>query len=264
MILSGLTKNPRTLIGTGGFKIPLLERKDRVYLGQIGVDIQTKEPVPTIDFINVNIDAVAKVQVIPTQDGVRLAAKNFLNMTAQQISNELQDTLEANMREIIGTIDLKSLNNNRDSFAQKVLESAVKDMEQLGIKILCCNIQNITDKYGLIADLGADNTAAIKKNAAITKANADKEVAVATEKPDKEANDARVAADEAIAERNNQLAIKKADLKKAEDTRKAIADAAYEIEKQKQMKEVNSATVDAEIEMAQRRQKLEEENIKVT
>ena len=51
LILSGLTKNPRTLIGTGGFKIPLLERKDRVYLGQIGVDIQTKEPVPTLDFI---------------------------------------------------------------------------------------------------------------------------------------------------------------------------------------------------------------------
>lgn len=264
VILSGLTKNPRTLIGTGGFKLPILERKDKVYLGQIGVDIQTKEPVPTLDFINVNIDAVAKVQVIPTQDGVRLAAKNFLNMSPQQISAELQDTLEANMREIIGTIDLKSLNNNRDSFAQKVLESAVKDMEQLGIKILCCNIQNITDRLGLISDLGADNTAAIKKNAAITKAEADKEVAIATAKANKEANDARVAAEEAIAERNNQLAIKTADLKKTEDTRKAIADAAYEIEKQKQMKEVNSATVDAEIEMAQRKQKLEEENIKVT
>lgn len=263
-ILSGLTKNPRTLIGTGGFKIPLIERKDEVYLGQIGVDIRTKEPVPTLDFINVNIDAVAKVQVIPNPEGVRLAAKNFLNMSPKQIGDELQDTLEANMREIIGTIDLKSLNNNRDSFAQKVLESAVQDMKNLGIQILSCNIQNITDKYGLISDLGADNTAAIKKNAAITKANSDKEVAIATAKADKEANDARVAADEAIAERNNQLALKKADLKKSEDTRKAIADAAYEIEKQKQMKEVNAVTVDAEIEMAQRKQQLEEENIKVT
>ena len=95
LILSGLTKNPRTLIGTGGFKIPLLERKDRVYLGQIGVDIQTKEPVPTLDFINVNIDAVAKVQVIPTQDGVRLAAKNFLNMTAMFTAGGTIQTSEA-------------------------------------------------------------------------------------------------------------------------------------------------------------------------
>ena len=80
LIISGFTKEPRTLIGTGGFQIPILERKDVVYLGQIGVDIRTKESVPTLDFINVNIDAVAKVQVLPTPEGVRLAAKNFLNV----------------------------------------------------------------------------------------------------------------------------------------------------------------------------------------
>ena len=264
LILSGLGKNPRTLIGTGGFKIPILERKDTVYLGQIGVDIKTNESVPTLDWINVNVDAVAKVQVIPDTNGVRLAAKNFLNMTAQQIAKELQDTLEANMREIIGTIELKTLNNNREAFGQKVLESAVKDMEQLGIKILCFNIQNITDKQGLIEDLGADNTEAIKKTAAINRAESQRDVKIAQARADKEANDARVAADEAIAVRQNQLALKQAELKKIEDTAKAEADAAYEISKQKQQKEVNASTVDAEIEMAQRKQKLEDENVKVT
>ena len=202
--------------------------------------ICTKESVPTLDFINVNIDVVAKVQVLPTPEGVRLAAKNFLNMAPEKISEELQDTLEANMREIIGTIDLKDLNTNRDAFAQKVLESAVKDMEQLGIKILCCNIQSITDENNLITDLGADNTAAIKKNAAITKAQAEKEVAIEVARAEKEANDARVAADQAIAEKNNELAIKVAELKKIEDTRKAQADAAYEIEHQRQVKDINS------------------------
>ena len=34
LIISGFTKEPRTLIGTGGFQIPILERKDVVYLGQ--------------------------------------------------------------------------------------------------------------------------------------------------------------------------------------------------------------------------------------
>ena len=32
-LLSGFFKNPRVLIGTGTFKIPFLERKDKVYLG---------------------------------------------------------------------------------------------------------------------------------------------------------------------------------------------------------------------------------------
>ena len=81
-IISGLRKNPRVLIGTGGIKIPILERLDKLFLGQVTVDVKTSVPVPTHDFIDVNVDAVCKVQVDP--DGVQLAAKNFLNMTSDR------------------------------------------------------------------------------------------------------------------------------------------------------------------------------------
>ena len=84
-IISGLSKEPRVLIGSGGFRIPFFERLDRVYLGQITVDIKTEESVPTNDFINVDVDAVAKIRVTPNSDGTRLAAKNFLNMTPEEI-----------------------------------------------------------------------------------------------------------------------------------------------------------------------------------
>ena len=36
-ILSGLRKEPRVLIGTGGFKVPIIERLDKTFLGQISV-----------------------------------------------------------------------------------------------------------------------------------------------------------------------------------------------------------------------------------
>ena len=52
-VLSGIRKEPRILIGTGGFKVPILERIDKVYLGQVTVDIKTPIPVPTHDFIDV-------------------------------------------------------------------------------------------------------------------------------------------------------------------------------------------------------------------
>ena len=109
-IISGLSKEPRVLIGSGGFRVPFFERLDKVYLGQITVDIKTEESVPTNDFINVDVDAVAKIRVMPTPEGTRLAAKNFLNMTPLQIAEQLQDSLQGNMREIIGTLDLRSLN----------------------------------------------------------------------------------------------------------------------------------------------------------
>lgn len=262
-ILAGVRKQPRVLIGTGGFKIPFLERLDKVYLGQITVDINTETPVPTSDFINVDVDAVAKVAVMKTEEGTRLAAKNFLNMGSVEISQQLKDSLQGNMREIIGTMDLKSLNNNRDGFSDEVMKKAAPDMEKLGIEILSCNIQNITDRDGLIENMGADNTWKIKKDAANAKAVAQREIAVVEAENAKQANDARVKSETEIAERNNELEIKKASLKRESDTQKAIADSAYKIQEQEQQKTVNVKTVEAEIVRTKKEQELTNENILV-
>ena len=144
-IISGLKKDSRVLIGRAGVKIPYLERLDKLYLGQMTVDIKTEQSVPTNDFINVNVDAVAKVRISPTPDGIKLAAKNFLNKKAVDITMDLQDSLQGNMREIIGTLSLKEINTDRDSFSDQVMSKASKDMDKLGIEILSCNIQNVTD-----------------------------------------------------------------------------------------------------------------------
>ena len=262
-VISGLNKEPRVLIGKGGFRIPFLERLDRIYLGQITVDIKTETSVPTNDFINVDVDAVAKIRVEPTPEGIRLAGKNFLNMAPNIIASQLQDSLQGNMREIIGTLDLKTLNVDRDSFSDQIMEKASPDMKKLGIEILSCNIQNVTDREGLIKDLGADNTSKIKKDAAITKARADKEVSIEVSKAKKEANDARVESETAIAVKNNELEIKKSELKVKEEQKKAEADMSYKIQEQELNKTLNVKTVDAKIEQTKREQTLSEEKIKI-
>lgn len=263
-ILSGLRKEPRVLIGTGGFKVPIIERLDKTFLGQISVDVKTSMPVPTHDFIDVMVDAVCKVRALPTPEGIRLAAKNFLNMSADEIARSVKDSLEGNMREVIGAISLQGLVTDRDAFSDQIQQKAAKDMAKLGLEILSCNIQNITDQKGLIEGLGADNTYKIRKDAAITKANAEKDIQIAESEAKKAANDVRVKAETEIAERNNELAIRQADLKKASDTKQAEADAAYEIQKQEQLKTVNIKTVDAEIERTKREQILADEEVKVT
>ena len=202
-IISGLKKEPKILIGRAGIKIPFFERMDKLYLGQMTVDIKTEQSVPTTDFINVNVDAVAKVRIDPSIDGIRLASKNFLNKNSDQITQDLKDSLQGNMREIIGTLTLKSINTDRDSFSDQVMEKASKDMKKLGIEVVSCNIQNVTDENGLIKDLGADNTAKIKKDASIARAQAERDVAIAQAEANKASNDARVLAETEIAEKNN-------------------------------------------------------------
>lgn len=260
LILSGLHAKPRVLIGRAGFKIPFFERVDRLCLKQISVDIKTDQFIPTNDFINVRVDAVAKVRVTEDPEGMLLAERNFLNMREADIAASLQDSLQGNMREIIGTLDLKSINTDRDSFSDQVMAKASRDMEKLGIEILSCNIQNVTDEHGLINDLGMDNTSKIKKDASIAKAKAEKEVAVAQAEADREANEARVAADQQIAQRQNQLAIKQAQLKAVEDTERAKADAAYRIQEQEQRRTVLEAETRAKAESVRvREQELDAE-----
>ena len=262
-IISGLKHDAKILIGRSGIRIPFFERMDRLYLGQMTVDIKTEQSVPTNDFINVNVDAVAKVRITPSQEGIRLAAKNFLNKKPEDITMDLQDSLQRNMREIIGTLSLKEINTDRDSFSDQVMLKASKDMDKLGIEILSCNIQNVTDDNGLIRDLGADNTSKIKKDAAIAKAQADRDIAIAQAEANKSANDARVLAETEIAEKNNELEIRKSELQKHSDTKKAEADAAYEIQKQEQEKTIQTATVNAQIAKAEREAELRKQEVAV-
>ncbi len=263
VIISGPHKNPRVLIGQAGIRIPGLERIDHLHLGQISVDIKTDTYIPTNDFINVKVDAIAKVRVDTSPEGLLKAERNFLNREPAQIAEELKDSLQGNMREIIGTLDLKSINTDRDSFSDQVMAKASKDMEKLGIEILSCNIQNVIDENGLINDLGMDNTAKIKKDASIAKAEADRDVAIARAQADKAANDARVAAETEIAQKNNELAIKQAKLKQESDNAKAQADAAYKIQEQEQQKTIQTATVNAQIAKAEREAELKEREVAV-
>lgn len=262
-IISGLHKKPKILIGRAGIKIPFLERKDVLLLKQVSIDIKTNGYVPTLDFIGVDIDAVAKVRIMDSSDGLALAAKNFLNMNEKQIIEALTDSLQGNMREIIGTISLKELNTDRKQFGDQVQQKAQVDMNALGIEIISCNIQRVDDENKLIIALGQDNMSQIQKDASIAKARADRDVAIAEAEAAREANDARVEADTVIAEKNNELAIKQAELKKISDAKQAEADAAYSIQEQEQRRAIETATVNAEIAKAEREAELKKQEVAV-
>lgn len=94
IIISGFFKKPRILIGRAGFRIPFFERIDRLTLRQVTVDIKTGADIPTRDFINVQVDAVAKVRISTEPELMEKAMKNFLNKEPQEIIADLQDSLQ--------------------------------------------------------------------------------------------------------------------------------------------------------------------------
>ena len=82
IIISGLRKDPKVLIGKAGIKIPFLERKDELNLQLIPIDVKTSNAVPTADYININVDATVNVKISDNEERLKLAAQNFLNKQA--------------------------------------------------------------------------------------------------------------------------------------------------------------------------------------
>ena len=209
-IISGLGRK-RILIGKAGWRVPFFERVDKLSLRIMQVDVKTSEAVPTNEFINVTVDGVANVKISSDPELLKLAAEALLGKRPEELVGLVTQVLEGNMREIVGSVGLKEMVQDRQGVARKITENVVPDMRKLGLEVVNFNIQNFKDGAGTIENMGIDNVEQIRKNAQIAKANAQRDIAIATSQAQQEANAVKVQAEKMIAEQDAALAIQQAD-----------------------------------------------------
>ena len=262
-IISGLSSKKRILIGKAGFRVPFFERVDRLSLGVMQVDVKTSEAVPTNEFINVNVDGVANIKISSDPELLKRAAEALLGKTRQELVTLVTQVLEGNMREIVGSVGLKEMVQDRQGVAKKITENVVPDMEKLGIEVVNFNIQNFKDEAGTIENMGIDNVEQIRKNASIAKANAQRDIAIATSRAQQEANAVKVDSEKMIAEQNAALAIQQAEMKVKADAKRAEADAAYAIQHENQRKVIEIAKTNADIARREKEAELAEKDIAI-
>lgn len=293
-IISGLRN--KTVIGKAAIRIPFFERIDKVSLKLIPIDVKTSSAVPTADYINIRVDAVVNVKVSDDPNKLKLAAQNFLNQKPEYIAMVAREVLEGNMREIVGQMRLEEMVSDRQKFAEQVKTNAEPDLAGMGLDVISFNVQNFIDDNQVIENLGVDNIVQISKNAAVSRANAEKEIAVAQAQAAKEANDAKVAseleianakakaakekaivqaqaskeaqeaqiaADTQIALKQNELDIQKAELQREVDTKQAIADAAKGIQSEEQRKVKEIATANANLARQEKEIELKEREVAI-
>jgi flotillin len=294
-IISGLRK--KVVIGKAAIRIPFFERIDKVSLKLIPIDVKTSSAVPTADYINIRVDAVVNVKVSDEIEKLKLAAQNFLNQKPEYIAAVAREVLEGNMREIVGQMRLEEMVSDRQKFAEMVKKNAEPDLAGMGLDVISFNVQNFIDDNQVIENLGVDNIVQISKNAAVSRAKAEKEIAVAQANAAKEANDAKVAAeleianakakaakekaivqaqankesqeaqiaaDTQIALKQNELEIQKAELQKEVDTKQAIADAAKGIQAEEQRKVQEIATANANLARQEKEIELQARAVEIT
>ncbi len=258
-IISGRKK--RVIVGKATVRIPIIERLDKLSLRVMSVDVKTGDFVPTNDYMNVKVDGIVKIKIPNTEEMIDRAAQNFLNAGDDYIIESVQEVLEGNMREIVGQMRLTDMVQDRKRFGELVQENAVPDLEKLGLEIVSFNVQTFQPESDVISDLGEENKSKIKKDAAIAKAQAEKEIAMAQASANKDANDANVESQRVIAEKQNELKIRQAELKEEADKKAATAAAALEI--QAEIERKRKEEVQAEANLIKEEKAIEIEKAKI-
>ncbi|MCQ4793668.1 SPFH domain-containing protein [Bifidobacterium adolescentis] len=241
----------RFVSGGSAFIIPFIMRVDWLSLGAVQSLLRTDTPIPTKDAILIDVNAVANFQIASEtmtvdENGKQVkalenAAKNYLNQSKERMEKDVTQVLLGKLREVIGRTELKTLMENRETFATTVAESARVDMERLGLQLTTFNIQDFTDRQNVIANMGAEMAAEISRNAKLASINAEQDVAV----------------------RQNQLDLKRAELQSISDKAQAEADAVKGITAAEQSKTLKVKEQEAEIAAAEKRAVLEQKNAEI-
>merc|ERR1719419_103897 len=156
------------------------------------------ESVETSEGVPLTVTGVAQCKVMPEGELLDTALEQFLGKTPRQIEEVILQTLEGHLRAILGTLTVEEIYQDRDRFAQLVREVASPDVGKMGIEILSFTIKDIYDNVTYLASLGKAQTAAVKRDAEIGVAQANRDAGIREAECEKAAMDVKYSTDTKI------------------------------------------------------------------
>ncbi len=75
LIISGVRRKAKVVIGKAAIKLPFLERCDVLDLALMSVDVRTQTSIPSGDYINVKVDSVVNVKISPEKEIIEKRSK---------------------------------------------------------------------------------------------------------------------------------------------------------------------------------------------
>jgi len=263
-VITGLKK--RVITGGGSFVIPMFERIDVISLENIPLSISTMSAM-TVQGVPISATGVAVIKVKNERASILCAIEQFHagreDATNQRIRDTTNSVLEGKLREIVGKMTVEEIYKDREAFSQQVREVADISLATMGFELIAFTIKEVTDPNGYLEALGAPRIAAVKKDAAIAEAEADRDAQIKIAEANKAGEEARLRSEALIAEAEKEKNVKESIFQKESQTAKAEADAAYEIQENKMRKTIIDTNADAEIIKQQRDQEIMTEQMQV-
>ena len=264
LVVTGLKK--RVISGGGGFVIPLLEKTDILSLENMKIEVRTDSAL-TEQGVDITADGVAVIKVKSDKESILASMEQFNTgrekETINVIKDNAKDVLEGKLREIISKMTVEEIYKDREKFASQVQEVAALDLADMGLEIKAFTIRDIGDNNGYLESLGKKRIAEVKRDAQIAEAEATMETKIKTAEANREGEAARLISETQIAESSKLKELKVQAYRKEQETEKAKADLAYEIEASKVQQEVEKEKMQVQIVRKQKEIELTEEEMKM-
>ncbi len=161
----------RTVIGGWAFRIPIIERVDRMDLRVMPVTISV-EGAFSKGGIPLKVTAVANIKISSNPQVLAAAIEHFLGHARSEIAKVARETLEGHLRGVLATLTPVEVNEDRLAFAQKIEEEVLPDLHKLGLELDTFKIQHISDSEGYLDAIGRKEIEVIKKKASIAESDA--------------------------------------------------------------------------------------------
>ncbi len=264
LVVTGLKK--RVISGGGGLVIPVLERTDRISLENMKIEVKTDGAL-TEQGVDIIADGVAVIKVKSDKESILAAVEQFNTGSEVKTINVIQsiskDVLEGKLREIISKLTVEEIYKDREKFASQVQEVAALDLAEMGLEIKAFVIRDISDSNGYLESLGKKRISEVKRDALIAESDAHKETKIKTSEANRLGEEARLISVAQIAQAEKEKELKIQSYRKEQETAKAVADLAYEIEANKVKKEVMETQMQVEIVKKQKEVELADAQMQV-
>jgi flotillin len=239
-LADGTTVGYRVIRGGRGFKRPFVESVMRLPLTTRTVDISLSK-VLCAGMIPVNIEGRANVKLAGrAEEGLESAIERFLGKGTEAVDQTAKQVLEGSLRGIVAAVSPEDANAKRLEIAGQVATRAREDLSQLGIVLDFFQVQSITDDEGYLEAIGRKRNAEVLRDARIAEAEADADARQVAAEQLRLGREAEIASEIVVIQRENELAVQRADLAARANAAEGKAAVAGEIARAEQTVELES------------------------
>ncbi len=204
-------KGYRIIRGGRAYRIPIFEQIEWMDLSTVAIDVSVNNAYSK-GTIPLNVQGIANVKISSQSGILENAIERFLGRPTDIVAQIAKETLEANLRGVLATLTPEEVNQDRLKFASTLIDEADDDVRTLGLDLDVLKIQNVTDEVGYLESVGRRQTAAVIKDARVAEAERKAEAEENEAEARRRAETARVLADLAIVEKENDLRVRTAEL----------------------------------------------------